>query len=200
MFLLSPAMTSRASRVFQALSVAIPSLSRRQLGLLPAGSGQALRLVCWRGMPGRGEQARRSTLTASVFQEAGGRQGLCGWDVSGRARDPLGRGCVALTAWRVNPDGDRLVLASGSRLPTGVRRTRPCLSRSGMSQIVSRRFSRSYSSFSCTHWELLGTRIAKAVERQKAWVNELVRGLPKGGRADGAQAQSEKAKGRSRRR
>ncbi len=31
-------------------------------------------------------------------------------------------------------------------------------------------------------------RIAKAVGRQKAWVNELVKGLPKGGRTDGGQA------------
>lgn len=31
-------------------------------------------------------------------------------------------------------------------------------------------------------------RIAKAVGRQKAWLNELVKGLPKGGRTDGGQA------------
>ncbi len=43
-------------------------------------------------------------------------------------------------------------------------------------------------------------RIAKAVGRQKAWVNELVKGLPKGGRTDGGQAQGKKAKGRPRRR
>jgi len=43
-------------------------------------------------------------------------------------------------------------------------------------------------------------RIARAVGRQKAWVNELVKGLPKGGRSDGGQAQSKKVNGRSRRR
>jgi hypothetical protein len=43
-------------------------------------------------------------------------------------------------------------------------------------------------------------RIAKAVGRQTAWVNEFLKGLPKGGRSDGGQAQSKKGKGRSRRR
>ncbi len=43
-------------------------------------------------------------------------------------------------------------------------------------------------------------RIAKAVGRQTAWVNGLLKGLPKGGRSDGSQAQSETIKGRSRRR
>lgn len=33
-------------------------------------------------------------------------------------------------------------------------------------------------------------RIAKAVGRQKAWVNDLVRGLPKGGREDDGKAQA----------
>ncbi len=39
-------------------------------------------------------------------------------------------------------------------------------------------------------------RIAKAIGRQKAWVNDLVKGLPKGGRSDGGQAQDKKAKQR----
>jgi hypothetical protein len=39
-------------------------------------------------------------------------------------------------------------------------------------------------------------RIAKVVGRQKAWVNELVRGLPKGGRSDGGQTQVKKTKRR----
>lgn len=39
-------------------------------------------------------------------------------------------------------------------------------------------------------------RIAKAIGRQKAWVNDLVKGLPKGGRSDGGQAQGKKAKRR----
>lgn len=43
-------------------------------------------------------------------------------------------------------------------------------------------------------------RIARAVGRQKAWVNDLVRGLPKGGRSDGGQAKGKKAKKRSGRR
>lgn len=43
-------------------------------------------------------------------------------------------------------------------------------------------------------------RIAKAVGRQKAWVNDMVKGLPKGGRLDGGQAQGKKGKRRSRRR
>jgi hypothetical protein len=38
-------------------------------------------------------------------------------------------------------------------------------------------------------------RIAKTVGRQKAWVNELVKGLPKGGLTDGGQAKSKKDKG-----
>ncbi len=41
-------------------------------------------------------------------------------------------------------------------------------------------------------------RIAKAVGRQKAWVNELVKGLPKGGRSDGGQTQSKKSQRRPR--
>lgn len=40
-------------------------------------------------------------------------------------------------------------------------------------------------------------RIAKTVGRQKAWVNDLVKGLPRGGRTDGGQAQAKKADGRS---
>lgn len=43
-------------------------------------------------------------------------------------------------------------------------------------------------------------RIAKAVGRQKAWVNKLVSGLPKGGRSDGNQAQGKRVKKRPRRR
>ena len=43
-------------------------------------------------------------------------------------------------------------------------------------------------------------RIAKAVGKQKAWVNDLLKGLPKGGRNDGGQAQVKKVQGRSRRR
>lgn len=39
-------------------------------------------------------------------------------------------------------------------------------------------------------------RIAKTVGRQKAWVNEMVKGLPKGGRSGGGQAQAKKAKRR----
>ena len=31
-------------------------------------------------------------------------------------------------------------------------------------------------------------RIAKAVGRQTAWVNDLLKGLPKGGRSDGGEA------------
>lgn len=43
-------------------------------------------------------------------------------------------------------------------------------------------------------------RIAKAVGRSKTWVNDLVKGLPKGDRRDVGQAQDKKAKRRSRRR
>lgn len=43
------------------------------------------------------------------------------------------------------------------------------------------------------------SRIAKAVGRQTAWVNQLLKGLPKGGRSDGGQSQRKKAKGRPRR-
>jgi hypothetical protein len=39
-------------------------------------------------------------------------------------------------------------------------------------------------------------RIAKTVGRQKAWVNNLVKGIPKGGRFDGNQEKSKKGKGR----
>jgi hypothetical protein len=40
-------------------------------------------------------------------------------------------------------------------------------------------------------------RIAKAVGRGTTWVNDLLKGLPKGGRPDGDQAQGKKAKRRS---
>jgi hypothetical protein len=43
-------------------------------------------------------------------------------------------------------------------------------------------------------------RIAKAVGRQKAWVNELLKGLPKGGPSDATKPKKKTAKGRSRRR
>lgn len=43
-------------------------------------------------------------------------------------------------------------------------------------------------------------RIAKTVGRQKAWVNDLVKGMPKGGKANGGQAQAKKAREQSRRR
>lgn len=43
-------------------------------------------------------------------------------------------------------------------------------------------------------------RIARAVGRQKVWVNELVKGLPKGGRSDAGEAQGKKAKRRPRHR
>ena len=36
-------------------------------------------------------------------------------------------------------------------------------------------------------------RIAKAVGRQKAWVNDLLKGLPKGGKQNGRQAKNKKA-------
>jgi hypothetical protein len=35
-------------------------------------------------------------------------------------------------------------------------------------------------------------RIAKAVGRQKAWVNDLVKGIPKGGKSDGGKAQTKR--------
>jgi hypothetical protein len=37
-------------------------------------------------------------------------------------------------------------------------------------------------------------RIAKTVARQKAWVNELVRGIPKGGTFDGDQGKNKRRK------
>ena len=40
-------------------------------------------------------------------------------------------------------------------------------------------------------------RIAKIVGRGTRWVNDLLKGLPKGGRSDGGQAQGKKAKKRS---
>lgn len=40
-------------------------------------------------------------------------------------------------------------------------------------------------------------RIARAVGRRRAWVDDLVRGLPKGGRSDGGQAKGKKAKRRA---
>lgn len=39
-------------------------------------------------------------------------------------------------------------------------------------------------------------RIARTVGRQKAWVNEMVKGLRKGGRSRGGQAQGKTAKRR----
>jgi hypothetical protein len=41
-------------------------------------------------------------------------------------------------------------------------------------------------------------RIAKTVGRQTVWVNDLVRGIPKGGKSDDNQAKSKKANRRSR--
>ncbi len=41
-------------------------------------------------------------------------------------------------------------------------------------------------------------RIAKLVGRQKAWVNDLLKGLPKRGESNGGEAQAKKAKKRSR--
>lgn len=41
-------------------------------------------------------------------------------------------------------------------------------------------------------------RIAKSVGRQKAWVNDLLKSLPKGGKSNGGQAQAKKARKRSR--
>lgn len=38
-------------------------------------------------------------------------------------------------------------------------------------------------------------RIAKTVGRQTVWVNDLVKGIPKGGKSDGNQAKVKKAKG-----
>lgn len=35
-------------------------------------------------------------------------------------------------------------------------------------------------------------RIAKAVGKQKAWVNDLLKGLPRGGKQDGSQAKAKK--------
>lgn len=43
-------------------------------------------------------------------------------------------------------------------------------------------------------------RIAKTVGRKKAWVNDLVKGMPKGGKSNGGQAQAKKAREQSRRR
>ena len=40
-------------------------------------------------------------------------------------------------------------------------------------------------------------RIAKTVGRQKAWVNELLKGIPKGGKSDAKQAKAKKVKRRS---
>ncbi len=40
-------------------------------------------------------------------------------------------------------------------------------------------------------------RIARAVGRGTTWVNDLLKGLPKGGRSSGGQAQGKKAKKRS---
>jgi len=41
-------------------------------------------------------------------------------------------------------------------------------------------------------------RIAKTVGRQRVWVNDLVKGIPKGGKSYGNQEKSKKAKRRSR--
>ena len=41
-------------------------------------------------------------------------------------------------------------------------------------------------------------RIAKTVGRQKAWVNELLKGISKGGKSDAKEAKAKKAKRRSR--
>jgi hypothetical protein len=41
-------------------------------------------------------------------------------------------------------------------------------------------------------------RIAKTVGRQTAWVNELLKRIPKGGKSDANQAKAKKAKKRSR--
>lgn len=43
-------------------------------------------------------------------------------------------------------------------------------------------------------------RIAKSVGRQKVWVNDLVKGIPKGVKSDGGKAQAKKAKKQSRHR
>ena len=42
-------------------------------------------------------------------------------------------------------------------------------------------------------------RIAKTVGRQKVWVNDLVKGIPKGGKSDGGKAETKKSTKRSRR-
>ncbi len=41
-------------------------------------------------------------------------------------------------------------------------------------------------------------KIAKMVGRKKAWVNELLKGMPKGGKSNGGQAKAKKARQRSR--
>ena len=41
-------------------------------------------------------------------------------------------------------------------------------------------------------------RIAKTVGKQKAWVNDLLKGIPKGGKSDADQAKAKKTKRRSR--
>ena len=41
-------------------------------------------------------------------------------------------------------------------------------------------------------------RIAKTVGKQKAWVNDLLKGIPKGGKSDVDQAKAKKTKRRSR--
>lgn len=41
-------------------------------------------------------------------------------------------------------------------------------------------------------------RIAKSVGRKKAWVNDLLKGLPKGRKSNGGEAQAKKASKRSR--
>ncbi len=38
-------------------------------------------------------------------------------------------------------------------------------------------------------------RIAKIVGRRRAWIDQLIKGVPKGGWADGGQAQGKKTKG-----
>lgn len=38
-------------------------------------------------------------------------------------------------------------------------------------------------------------RIAKTVRRQTTWVNDLVKGIPKGGKCDGNKEKAKKAKG-----
>lgn len=49
----------------------------------------------------------------------------------------------------------------------------------------------------------LGTsqdRIAKLIGRRESWVGEMVRGIPRAGRTDGAQGQAKTAEGRASRR